>query len=248
MSNHPYMQFYPGDYLRDTRHLTTEQHGAYLLLLMTMWNHEARLPNDPSKLARIAGVSLRRWHLIAADIMPFFEIEGDALVQKRLVQDYQKAVSLSQKRSVSGKVGGDAKALKDKETALASATDLPQHRAHVPSPAPTVDSSDNSENIINVVPADAGIAVGGKYAFAAETIRLTDRDLKAWEKAFPHVSVEAELWAMDPWAGEQKAAGKNWFNAVSNALAKKERTMLARIHMAAIPQVVNRRLSPDPRI
>lgn len=248
MSNQPYMQFFPGDYLRDTRHLTTEQHGAYLLLLMTMWNHGARLPNDPSKLARIAGVSMRRWHLIAPEIMPFFDAEGDEITQKRLVQDYQKAVSLSQKRSASGKVGGDAKALKDKEVALASAIDLPQHRAYVPSPTPTEDSSDNSENIINVVPADAGIVSDDRYAFSGETIRMTAKDLEAWRRSFPHLSLEAELWALDPWATDQKATGKNWFHAVSNALAKKERTVMDRIHMASLPKAMDRRLAPDPRI
>src|SRR5690606_38996442 len=68
MSSAPYMQLYVADYMADTTHLTTEQHGAYLLLLMAMWRNGAVLPNDPKKLARIAGVSTRRWHMIWPDL------------------------------------------------------------------------------------------------------------------------------------------------------------------------------------
>jgi uncharacterized protein YdaU (DUF1376 family) len=124
----PFMQLYVADYLGDTRHLTTEQHGAYLLLLMTMWRHGGRLPNDPAKLARIAGVSARRWHLVASDVMPFFTVCDDGTItQKRLEREHQKALSISEKRSVSGKRGGQAKALNNNDLALANAKQEPKH-------------------------------------------------------------------------------------------------------------------------
>lgn len=140
----PYMQLYIADYLGDTQHLTTEQHGAYLLLLMAMWRSGGRLPNDPAKLARIARVSARRWHLIAEDIMPFFEVvEGD-ITQKRLEREHQKASSISAKRSASGAAGGKAKALKNNDDDLAIAKQTPQHHAPVPEPEPYISSETSS--------------------------------------------------------------------------------------------------------
>ena len=127
MSQTPFMQLYVGDYLADTLDLTTEQHGAYLLLLMTMWRHDAKLPNDPAKLARIARVSARRWHLVWSEIQHFFYVDGDQIRNKRLDLEHQKAVSISEKRSASGAAGGRAKALKNKDAGIANATDLPQH-------------------------------------------------------------------------------------------------------------------------
>lgn len=131
----PFIQFYVGDYLRKTRGLTTEQHGAYLLLLMTAWNAGGRLPNDPRKLARFAGCTPSRWTKIGPDVLAFFDVEGDEIVNSRLVLELEKASEKSIKRAVSGGKGGRAKALKDKGEALAIATDLPWHSSE-PEPEP----------------------------------------------------------------------------------------------------------------
>lgn len=133
MSSVPYLPFYPADYLADTRHLTTEQHGAYLLLLMSAWNTGGRLPNNDSKLARMAGVSLRRWRAIADDILEYWTEDGDEIVSERLVKEHQKATAKSELRSRAGKRGGKAKALKNKQSTLANAIAKP---CHSPEPEP----------------------------------------------------------------------------------------------------------------
>jgi len=215
MTATPFMQLYVADYMGDTQHLTTEQHGAYLLLLMTMWRHGGRLPNDASKLARIARVNLRRWHSVSPEVMAFFTVEGDAITQKRLSEEYQKATSISEKRSASGKAGGEAKALKSKQQGLANAIVLPQH-SQIP------DTRSKKETPTALPPPT------DLYAFQGQTIRLTSRHLEQWRQAFPHITLESELLALDEWAGDQ---GGSWFHAVASALAKKERTARERINI-----------------
>lgn len=131
----PFMQVYVADYLGDTRHLTTEQHGAYLLLLMTMWRADGRLPNDPKKLARIVGCTASRWAKISGDVMAFFDEVGGEIVNKRLAFELEKAREKSIKRADAGTKGGNAKALKTQEPPVAIATRLPEHSSE-PEPEP----------------------------------------------------------------------------------------------------------------
>lgn len=75
-----------GDYNAKTRHLTCEQHGAYLLLLMAMWSNGGSLPNDQKKLRRIAACASGRWKKVAPEIMPFFQDRGGNLTSPLLDQ------------------------------------------------------------------------------------------------------------------------------------------------------------------
>jgi uncharacterized protein YdaU (DUF1376 family) len=69
-----WMPFWVGDYLADTRHLSTIEHGAYLLLMMHYWQHDG-LPDDDRKLARIAGLSLKQWATYRPTLAEFFDGE-----------------------------------------------------------------------------------------------------------------------------------------------------------------------------
>lgn len=131
----PFMQLWVADYLGDTRHLTTEQHGAYLLLLMTMWRCDGSLPADDTKLARIAGVTVARWNRIKGDIMAMLVIENGCVTQKRLKIEIEKAKEKSEKRADAGRKGGNAKALNENDSALANATVLLKHSSE-PEPKP----------------------------------------------------------------------------------------------------------------
>lgn len=127
MSSTPFMQLYPADYLAKTMDLTTEQHGAYLLILMTMWQHDAKLPNDPVKLARIARMTPAKFRPVWNEISRFFLVEGDKITNPRLTKERKKAAEKSTKRAAAGRAGGQAKALKDNEARLANAMPMPQH-------------------------------------------------------------------------------------------------------------------------
>ena len=132
----PYMPLYVGDYLKDTRHLTTEQHGAYLLLLMDIWNGEGALPSAPKALARIAGVSPKRWPLVWSAIGEFFSDHGTTLRHKRIDLELQKADQISQKRRNAGSAGGRAKALNLQGADLANAKQMPSKRGTRSEPQP----------------------------------------------------------------------------------------------------------------
>jgi uncharacterized protein YdaU (DUF1376 family) len=72
-------------YLADTTHLTTEEHGAYLLLMMAAWRQaDCALPDDDAKLARIAGVSRQKWASIKGTILDFWQAENGRIFQPRL--------------------------------------------------------------------------------------------------------------------------------------------------------------------
>ena len=67
----PWMPLYVGDYLGDTGHLTTTQHGAYLLLMMHYWR-KGELPDDDKQLSKITKLPLKTWCDYRPTLQDFF--------------------------------------------------------------------------------------------------------------------------------------------------------------------------------
>ncbi len=97
-----WIAFYMGDYQRDTQHLTTEQHGAYFLLLQHCWQHGS-VPAEPGSRAAIAKMTPAQWKRVAPVINPFFEGDG---TQKRASAEIAKAEAVYTKKQLAGRKGG----------------------------------------------------------------------------------------------------------------------------------------------
>ncbi len=97
-----------GDYVADTMHLTTLQHGAYLLLLMHYWK-TGPLPDDDDQLAAISKMDPKAWKGVRPVIRRFFTPDNGILRQKRADKERQKNATISSERSVAGKAGAEAR-------------------------------------------------------------------------------------------------------------------------------------------
>jgi uncharacterized protein YdaU (DUF1376 family) len=97
-----WMPLYVGDYLRDTRDLNTLQHGAYLLLIMHYWQHDA-LPTDDARLAAIAGLPVAQWRRIREPVQAKF---AQGWRHKRIEAELAKLDRAVMQRRLAGRNGG----------------------------------------------------------------------------------------------------------------------------------------------
>lgn len=111
MSARPWMSFYVADYLADTTHLTTIEHGAYLLLIFAYWQGGAPLPDDDPRLARLARMSLKDWTKLRPTLAELFDVAGGAWKHKRVDRELAEADEKYQRRALAGRKGGERKAL-----------------------------------------------------------------------------------------------------------------------------------------
>ena len=83
------MPFYPGDYLKDTMHLNTQEHGAYFLLLLAYWCNGGPLAADDKTLKSIT--KLDDWTSTKATIAKFFIEENGTWRHKRIDTELSEA-------------------------------------------------------------------------------------------------------------------------------------------------------------
>lgn len=215
-----WMPLYVSDYLGDTQHLTTIEHGAYLLLLFNAWGRDGLLPNDPERLRRVVGMAPRDWKASWPTLREFFTETPDGFRHKRIDVELSRARENVDKRREAGKAGaakrwhgdGNADAM-----ANASQTDRP---LPPPSPLPLPQGEEvHSENT----------SLHPRLAFSGRVIRLNQRDFDEWKRRYFSIpDLSAELGALDDWLRDQdETVRKKWFQVVSGALSKKHQAVIA---------------------
>ena len=166
MSDAPFMPMWWDAYLADTTHLTTEEHGAYLLLIGAMWRRGGFVPDDDSDNARIVGLSKPKWIRVKARLLPLLIVKNGEISQKKVKKTYEKAVQKIEKNRKNGSLGGRAKSRKNNQLPVANATNsLGENtsvRGNIPEPEPEPEGiskdipekqHDNSDEGLSNIPA-----------------------------------------------------------------------------------------------
>lgn len=93
-----FMPMFWGDFFANTLHLTTQEVGAYVLLIGHAWEHNGKVAVED--LQRVARVSNRNWHRVRHRVTPFFDTLSDATswTSERVLLELTKAAEISNKR------------------------------------------------------------------------------------------------------------------------------------------------------
>lgn len=103
-----WMPLHIGRYIAATGHLSNEEHGMYLLLLMHAWNNGGVIPGDPERVRRICRADPKSWTRSMAVILDFLTLQPDGTYrQKRLDAELAKAEEARSTKSEAGKRGAE---------------------------------------------------------------------------------------------------------------------------------------------
>ena len=118
-----WMPIYWGDYLRDTAHLSTVEHGGYMLLIAHYWTTGKPLPSADDRLRRITRMDRRDWLASRSALLAFFTPDGDTLRHKRVDAEIARSSVKSAKRKIAGSEGAKRRWQNDRQSQSQSQTD-----------------------------------------------------------------------------------------------------------------------------
>lgn len=151
----PYMQFYVAEYLADTMHLTTEEHGAYLLLIFNYWQTGKPIPKN--RLSRIAKISNDRWTTVEDSLKEFFNDNGTEWVHKRIEADLALVAEAHAQKAAAGKASAESRKrakqaeakrkASDRSTPVATPVEQPNQQTGNETPTNRTEQNRTEQNI-----------------------------------------------------------------------------------------------------
>lgn len=176
-----WMPLHIGAYQADTMHLSRDQHGAYLLLLMAYWRKGGPLPADDCRLSTIAKATMSEWRKLKPIIAEFFTEEDGLWKQKRADEELAKAKAITAAKAAAGTKGAQKRWQTD-STAMAEPladASISQCQTDAPIPLPKQVSSLRSDTRAEAFELPDWLPHDEWSAFVAMRVRLraplTDR-------------------------------------------------------------------------
>ena len=176
-----FVPLYIRDYRADTGHLTLEQHGAYLLLLMEQWE-KGSIANDDYALRKIL-LGNTATEDVKMVLLEFFDTTEEGLVQPRLKSEREKASEIYNRKAN-------------------AAREVAQKRCEPnPSKRKRITKRKNNVDKLSSTPV--------QYKFEGSVIKLTDKDFDGFLELFPLIDLLSELKRFD--LAFSHEGTKNWF-------------------------------------
>lgn len=184
MSAFPSLPLFTDAFIADTGHLSAQETGAYLMLLMVAWRSpDCRLADDDDKLARWARVDRRTWKRLKPTVMEFWTLREGFWTQKRLTQERDIVSKRADAARANGKHGGRPKSLEDNEPNNPTGSrSLTQQKAPNPNPSRSSLRSDQDSRSARArgvkTPIDPDWQPDARDTDAAITIGLSRESIK----------------------------------------------------------------------
>lgn len=86
-----WMPLWIGAYLADTTHLSRDEHGGYLLLLMAYWRNKGPLLDEGNRLANIVKATPAEWKRLRPVLAEFFAHDGHSWLHERAEKELTTA-------------------------------------------------------------------------------------------------------------------------------------------------------------
>jgi uncharacterized protein YdaU (DUF1376 family) len=207
----PYLPFYVDDFASDglVEAMTTEEVGAYTLLLCKAWREEpvASIPDDDRVLARWARMSAECWaECRAAVLRPFKKRQDGRLYQRRMEREYQKAMERKRAKSSHGQKAANGRWEKELH-AHAMPEHCPSNADAMPNDAisssssPSLSGTSDDDGKPAKIPksTEPSVMVFPCVGDGPTEWHLTESKLAEWKQSFPNIDVMAQLVLARQW-------------------------------------------------